>query len=79
MNITDPNDIVIKLTPDEALVLFEILWRFEKQEKLEIIDSAEKRALWNLQACLEKILLEPFEANYDELLSDAKDRLKELG
>ena len=55
-------DIEIRLTGDEALVIFEFLARFDESQTLKIIDQAEERALWNLHALLEKKLVEPFKA-----------------
>ena len=54
------DDVDIKLTKDEALVLFDFLSRFSNQEKLSIQDQAEERALWNLTSLFEKSLAEPF-------------------
>ena len=57
----DPIDIA--LTKDEALVLFEFLSRYAETDRLNIEDSAEQQALWNLTCLLEKALTEPFSSN----------------
>lgn len=67
----------IELTSDEALVLFEFLQRFSESDKLVLEDQAEQRALWNLTCILEKELAQPFAVNYGELLSQARDRLRD--
>jgi hypothetical protein len=69
--------VLIELTSDEALVLFEFLARFSDREILETGDQAEKRALWNLHALLEKQLVEPFDSGYQKLLKKARARLKD--
>jgi hypothetical protein len=70
-------DISIKLSKAEALVLFEFLSRYSNEDKLIIEDQAEQRALWNLQCVLEKELMEPFMANYSELLASAREGLRD--
>jgi len=68
-------DIQIELSSDEALVLFEVLSRFETSGKLEALDPAEECALWNAQSALESVLAEPLKEDYRELLRQAKERL----
>lgn len=70
-------DVSIKLTKDEALVLFEFLSRFSSQDVMEIQDQAEERALWNLTCSLEKVLAEPFSQHWEEILSAARARLRD--
>lgn len=67
----------IELTGDEALVLFDFLERFSESDKLVLEDQAEQRALWNLTCILEQALAQPFAANYGDLLSQARDRLRD--
>lgn len=73
-----PNtSIRIELTEDEALVLFEWLFRFGKSGRPDFEDQAEQRALWNLEAVLEKNLEAVLDPRYPELLSNARDRLRD--
>ncbi|MBU0679473.1 MAG: hypothetical protein KJ626_15335 [Verrucomicrobia bacterium] len=65
-------EVKITLSPEEALVLFEILSRFEESGRLEALDPAEARALWNAQATLESTLTAPLDDKYRELLRRAK-------
>lgn len=69
--------IDLRLTPDEALVLFELLSRYSDSDELRIEDQAEQRALWNLCCLLEKQLVEPFKPDYIELLQSARNRLRD--
>lgn len=69
--------IQVFLSSDEALVLFEFLSRFSDTDELTIVDQAEQRALWNLCGVFEKVLPEPFKQNYGELISEARERLRD--
>jgi hypothetical protein len=69
--------VSIKLEPDEALVLYDFAARYTNSEKLDIVDQAEQRALWNLCALLERELVEPFDPDYGDLLAAARDRLRD--
>ncbi len=70
-------DVEIKLTRDEALVLFEFLKRYSDKDELKIEDQAEQRCLWDLCGHLEKTLVEPLQTNYEELLISARERLRD--
>jgi hypothetical protein len=69
--------VQLKLTGDEALVLFEFLSRFDDEGSLAIEDQAEERALWNFHGQLQKQLAEPFHRDYKALLAAARDRLRD--
>jgi hypothetical protein len=69
--------ISINFTKDEALVLFEFLSRFSETDKLSIEHQAEERALWNLTCIFEKELSEPFDKKYGDILSQARERLRD--
>ncbi len=68
-------EVTVTLTVDEALVLDSLLARLPDSGSLTVEHPAERRALWNLHASLEKVLVEPFDPNYDELLTSARERL----
>ena len=65
----------IKITKDDALILFEMLSRFDEDETLSIEHQSETQMLWNISSTLEKQLTEPFEKNYRQILQAARDRL----
>jgi 23S rRNA maturation mini-RNase III len=71
------NQIEIKFSKDEAVVLFEFLTRFAEESNLQIEDNAEARVLWNLQSKLEEILVEPFQENYEEIVKEARNNLRD--
>ena len=66
--------VYIKLTSDEALVLSDWLGR-GRADDLPCDHEAEKVVVWRLEAVLEKILVEPFKADYSDLLKDSRERL----
>lgn len=47
--MSNQKKITIELMTDEALVLFDLLGRYSDNDKIEIEDQAEQRALWNLE------------------------------
>ncbi len=71
------SEVEIKLTKDEALVLFDFVSRFSNDDKLSIQDQSEERALWNLTCVLEKQLVEPFSTEWDKIVEAARNRLRD--
>jgi hypothetical protein len=73
--MADP--VVVSLTHDEALVLYDWIHRMEDEKRVEALTAhkGETVALWNLSALLERELVEPFQANYGSLVDDARARL----
>ncbi len=69
-------DVILRLSVDEALVLFEWLHQHDKEQEESPID-AEKIVLWSIEAQLDKVLLAPFEADYDQLVDMARRRITE--
>lgn len=71
----DAESLEISLSRDEALVLFELLFRFAQEKKLSVQNEAETQVLWNVLTYLENSLHEPFGAEYEELFIQARDNL----
>jgi len=72
----DTDDVTISLTVDEALVLFDMLHRWEDDEQVSAPrHEAEQVALWNLSAVLERVMREPFSPDYGRLVAEARARL----
>jgi hypothetical protein len=69
--------IKIELSPSEALVLFEFLSRFTNDDRLEIVDQAEERVLWDVCSLLESSLIEPLDPNYLMLLAKAQAEVRD--
>ena len=70
-------EIDLKLTEDEAWVLFEFLRRFSETDNLAIEDQAEQRALWNLCCVFEKTLHQTQEVTYEEFIRQCRNRLRD--
>jgi hypothetical protein len=73
----DSEDVVLRLTKQEALVLFELLSRFSETKKLGIEDQAEERVLWDLCCDLEKKITQPLSADYATKLADARRSIRD--
>lgn len=69
--------VLLALSPDEALVLFEMLarLRYTVGTHIGVEDRAELAVLWTLQNTLEAQLLAPLEESYLRQVADAKLRL----
>jgi hypothetical protein len=68
-----PEEIVIRLTRAEALVLFEWLAREDSDgKKIPVEHVAEERELWRIEGQLENTLAEPLSPQYKELLDAAR-------
>ncbi len=56
---TPSGDINLTLSYSEAVVLAEMLWRWERdgtQERIDFEDQAEQRVLWDLTALFEPLI-----------------------
>lgn len=70
-------ELVIKLTEDEVLVLFEWLHRSNQGASSVFENQAEQRAAWNLEAVLEAVNPALFSGDYVERVQMARDRLRD--
>ena len=78
MNQPDEDWVTIRLTKDEAIVLFEFLGRFNERDRDALFeDQAEQRVLWDIECILEKRLAEPFRADYPEIVRRARERVRD--
>lgn len=68
-------DIGLRLTKDEALVLFEWLTKHDEGERSQRDDKAESRVFDSLLVQLEKSLVEPLREDYRDLLKAARAKL----
>jgi hypothetical protein len=68
----------IHLTKNEALVLFELLTRLNQKHLSGIFeDEAEQRVLWDLEANLQKQLVEPLQPDYLVILNKAREDVRD--
>jgi hypothetical protein len=70
--------ILIEISGEEAIVLFEWLYNFNEKEQYELFeDQAEKRILFDLQAELEKVISAIFSDNYIDILAKAREKIRD--
>ncbi len=69
----------IELREEEVLVLSDFLYRMDKNDSLKelFVDQAEQRAIWNLDAYLEKINPSILGKTYLESVKDARNKLRD--
>ena len=74
---SDRQFVTVRLTHDEALVLFDITQRLNEDDCFGELatDQAELVTWWNLTAALEPLIDEAFSPDFDQRLSAAKARL----
>lgn len=74
----EKKNIAITLSEYEALVFLEWLHNFNEEEHLTLFqDQAEQRVLWDMEAELEKVVSITFDGNYQEILSKARQRIRD--
>lgn len=74
----DNDTIVLELTRNEAIVLFEFLGRFNHKDHKELFeDQAEQRVLWDIEAILEKHLSESFRQDYSMIIAHAREAVRD--
>lgn len=69
--------VMLALSAEEALVLFEWVARFNARPSTDFEDQAEQRILWNLEAMLESSLVEPFAEDYRARLLAARSKVRD--
>lgn len=70
--------VFLELTKEEAIVLFDWISRLNEEEKPELFrDQAEERVLWDVEASIEKVISETFKSNYAEILSEAREKVRD--
>ena len=74
----DEHSIILNLTNEEAIVFFDWLSRFNEADSMKFVDDqAEERVLWDIEASLEKVINESLEEDYVELLSRAREKVRD--
>lgn len=64
--------VTISLRRAQALVLFEWLSRCDDEESLPFWDPSEQKVLWILTGQLEKVLVEPLQQDYGQIIERAR-------
>lgn len=74
--MTESKDIVIlKLSNDQALVLFEWLTKQDERGTFTFDHKSERQVMWAIQGQLEKSLTEPFADDYLTKLAEARAKI----
>lgn len=68
----NPDRIAVDLLREEALVLFEFLARTSKDTTKNVTHKAEEIVLWDIEAQLERRLVEPLQPDYEAILEAAR-------
>ena len=69
--------VCIDLSQDEAVVLHDWLFRFNKSKDHILEDQAEQRELWDIEAVLESKVDILFDPQYGELLKIARSKVRD--
>ncbi len=78
--MSEIDSVSVELSKDEALVLFDLLHRWEDAGDVRgKVETSEQAALWGLSAALESLLVEPFATNYQDLVRRSRQRLLDRG
>jgi len=72
MKISTNEGVIINLSEDEALVLFDFARRMTEQHRVRIDDHALRQLFTNIHSELETRMIEPFEPGYDFMLARAR-------
>ena len=70
-----PEEINVRLSRDEALVLFEFFARFDADDDFTLRHNAEYIALSRISTQLDKSLVEVFDPSFAQLLKAARERV----
>ena len=73
--------VAVLLNGDEAVVLFDMLHRWEDDgtlERLPFGDQAEQRLIWDLSAALEPMIDEVFNLDYRDVVERARAAVRDL-
>jgi len=71
-------NILISFTKEESLVFFDWLSRFNENEHSELIqDQSEQRVLFDIESLLEEVLSDVFDQKYTELLTQAREKIRD--
>ncbi len=72
------NNISIELSKEEAIVFLNWLFTFNEKKHPDLFqDQSEERVLWDIEATLEKAVDETFSNNYNNILSEARKKVRD--
>ena len=65
----------LKISEDEAVVLFEFFERFGEKEELYFVHPAESISLMKISAQIDKSTSAMFDKNYRKILKNSRERI----
>jgi len=78
LSVNVDKSLNLTISKNEALVLFDFLARFNETEKSDVFeDQAEQKTLWILEGQLEKQLVEPFNPDYNDIIKEARNKIRD--
>lgn len=72
------SDVVVKLSPDAALVLLVLIARLNENATVSFEDQAEQRVLWDLEADLEAAVPSITSGDFNAQVQRARDRIRDV-
>lgn len=75
--MADADGINLKISEDDAIVLFEFFERFDEKEKLYFVHPAEYISLMKIVEQIDKCTSAMFKDDYRDLLQKARERIAE--
>ena len=75
--MVDVDEVNLKISEDDAVVLFEFFERFDDKEKLYFVHPAEYISLMKISGQVDKGTSAMFKSDYGELLQRARERIAE--
>ena len=73
--MAEVGEINLKVSEDDAIVLFEFFERFDEKERLYFVHPAEYISLMEISEQINKKISVVFKSNYGELLREARERI----
>lgn len=78
---TPGGDVTLTLSYEEAVVLADLLWRWERDgtgDQFVFADQAEQRVLWDLTASFEPLIDEVFDAaGYENVVAHSRWKVRD--
>lgn len=71
------DDVNIKLSQDQVIVLFEFFERYADKGRLYFVHPAEHLALMKISSQIDKSTSAMFSGSYAEILTEARERIAE--
>ncbi len=73
--MADADEINLKISKDDAIVLFDFFERFDEKEKFYFVHPAEYLSLMKISAQIDKSTSAMFSSKYEKLLREARERI----